>query len=151
MADVFSKAKRSEIMRSIRSENTRPEALLMESLSKMRYKYLKHVKELPGTPDVVLPRYKAVIQVRGCFWHGHTCRRGHLPKSREEYWVSKLDSNRRRDRRNDRKLRKLGWRVFVVWECRCRNTTMAERQAKRITALLRGGVEASYVRRHQGS
>jgi DNA mismatch endonuclease (patch repair protein) len=84
----------------------------------MGYRYRLHVADLPGKPDIVLPRLKRIIEVRGCFWHQHPgCIDSHIPKSRLEYWGPKLDRNQRRDKENERKLKKLGWRVCVVWEC----------------------------------
>lgn len=119
MVDVFSTTKRSSVMSTIRSKNTKPEMTVRSELHKRGYRYKLHCRDLPGKPDLVLKRFKTAIQVRGCFWHGHTCHDGHIPKSRPEYWVPKLANNKRRDKRNDTKLRRLGWSVLVVWECQC--------------------------------
>ena len=120
MADVFSKQKRSEIMRAITAKGTKPEEAVYEQLlRRTRAKVLRHVKELPGTPDIVIPWYRAIVLINGCFWHGHTCKEGkRVPKSNVAYWVKKIAGNRRRDRRTRRQLHALGWRVFVVWDCR---------------------------------
>jgi len=136
MADIVSPEKRSEMMSRIRSKNTQPELRIRSALHKLGYRFRIHVVSLPGKPDVVLPRYKTVIQVRGCFWHGHSCRDGARPHSREEYWIPKLDGNRKRDRRNDRQLRALGWSVLIVWECRCRSRKGLERELRRLDAFL---------------
>jgi len=132
MPDVFSVDKRSEVMAKIRSKNTKPEMRLRRALHRLGYRYKIHDTTLPGKPDIVLPKYKTLIQVRGCFWHGHTCNDGHLPKSNSPYWVEKLQRNKRRDRRNDRLARQLGWTVITVWECRCSSEKRLEHELRRI-------------------
>ena len=117
MADVFDKVKRSEIMSRIRSTDTRPEIRLRKRLHGFGFRYRLHDAQLPGKPDIVMPKHKAVVQVRGCFWHFHTCSSGRIPRSNREYWERKLRGNRQRDGRNDAELRRMGWRVFTVWEC----------------------------------
>jgi len=119
VTDVFSPKKRSEVMSAIRSKNTKPEIRVRSELHRKGYRFRLHVKDLPGKPDLVLPRYCTAIQVRGCFWHGHTCSDGHLPKSRQEYWIPKLEKNKLRDSQRDTELRNLGWSVLVIWECEC--------------------------------
>lgn len=111
-------AARSAIMSRIRSKDTKPEMLVRKALHRLGFRFRLHVRELPGKPDIVLPKYQTVIQVKGCFWHGHTCIDGRLPKSNRDYWVPKLLRNRMRDISNDRKLRRLGWSVRNLWECR---------------------------------
>ena len=136
MADIFSSAKRSEVMRQIKAKDTVPELRVRRSLHSKGYRFILHDKRLPGTPDIVLPKYRAVIQVRGCFWHGHICKDGHIPKTRREYWQNKLLSNSERDRRNDKKLRKMGWKVIVVWECRTQSKAKLGKSLKYITQRL---------------
>jgi DNA mismatch endonuclease (patch repair protein) len=119
MADIFSAEKRSAVMRSIRSKDTKPEMRIRSALHRLGFRYTLHDKSLPGSPDLVLSKYRSVIQVRGCFWHGHTCRSGHIPKSNQSYWSPKLLKNVSRDRQNDASLRRLGYSVIVVWECEC--------------------------------
>lgn len=136
MADRVSEATRSYIMSRIRGKDTKPELLLRRALHRAGFRYRLHARKLPGTPDIVLPRYRTAIQVRGCFWHTHTCRDGHLPQSREDYWGPKLEANRLRDRRDDRRLRKIGWRVIVVWECQCVTPRKLDAQVERIKRLL---------------
>jgi DNA mismatch endonuclease (patch repair protein) len=91
--------------------------LVRKALHRLGFRFRLHVRGLPGRPDIVLPKYRTVIQVKGCFWHGHTCRDGRLPKSNRDYWIPKLLGNRKRDMANDRKLRRLGWSVRNLWEC----------------------------------
>lgn len=117
-AGTETSAERSANMARIRSKDTKPEMLVRRALHGLGFRFRLHVRHLPGRPDIVLPKYRAVIQVKGCFWHGHTCRDGRLPKSNREYWVPKLLKNRERDIANDRKLRRLGWSVHNLWECR---------------------------------
>ena len=117
MTDVFSKAKRSEIMSRIRSTDTLPEMRVRKKLHGLGFRYRLHDASLPGKPDIVMPKHKAVVQVRGCFWHLHVCSAGRIPRSNKDYWESKLSRNRRRDECNDNELRRMGWRLFVIWEC----------------------------------
>src|SRR5690554_3756341 len=111
-------------MSRIRSKDTKPEMLIRRGLHRMGYRFRLHDNRLPGRPDLVLPKYRTVIQVRGCFWHQHDsphCPDSRLPKSRKDYWHSKLTRNRERDIMNDQLLDSLGWSVLVVWECECSN------------------------------
>ena len=115
--DTVSKKKRSEIMSRIRSKNTKPEMLVRKYLSSKGYKYSLHDKRLPGKPDIVLKRKKIAIQVRGCFWHGHKCNKGGFPKSNRKFWKIKIKNNKKRDKKNDRKIRSLGFKLIIIWEC----------------------------------
>ena len=117
MVDVFSKNKRSEIMSLIKSKNTRPEKAVRSHLHKQGYRFVLHDKRLPGKPDIVLPRYKTVVEVNGCFWHGHNCKLSSKPSSNRKFWKEKICNNKRRQKNNFQKLRRLGWKVIVVWEC----------------------------------
>ncbi|NCC51826.1 MAG: DNA mismatch endonuclease Vsr [Spartobacteria bacterium] len=118
MADTISKERRSEIMSNIRSKNTKPELIVRKLLHNAGYRYRLHRKDLPGKPDIVLPKYNAVIEIRGCFWHGHFCKQSkNLPKSRVDYWQEKIEKNKQRDITNSQFLKTMGWRVCVVWEC----------------------------------
>jgi len=120
MADIFSKAKRSEIMRKIRSKDTAPELLVRRYLFKKGFRYRLYKKNLPGNPDVVLAKYRTVIFVQGCFWHGHACKIGsgkRKPKTNIKYWGKKLAKNMERDKENMSELRKKGWKVLRIWEC----------------------------------
>jgi len=104
-------------MGRIVSKDTLPEIRVRSIIHRLGYRFRLHSKDLPGKPDIVLPKWKTVILVHGCFWHGHDCCEGHLPKSNSAYWVPKLERNRKRDLENAEKLRQLGWKRLVVWEC----------------------------------
>lgn len=117
MADSLSVAERSLRMSQIRSSNTQPELKLRSELHKHGFRFRLHRKDLPGRPDVVFPSKKTAIFVNGCFWHGHHCRIGHIPKSNSQFWTQKIQANRKRDARKIRELRVLGWKVHIVWEC----------------------------------
>jgi len=120
--DTLSKSKRSELMSRIRGKNSVPELALRRLVHGLGFRYRLHGRDLPGNPDMVFPARGAVIFMHGCFWHRHTnCSRARMPKSRVAFWTEKLEGNRLRDCRNRRKLRALGWRVLVVWECQLNN------------------------------
>ena len=115
--DTVSKKKRSEIMSRIRNKNTVPELMVRKYIYARGHRYRLHVKKLPGCPDIVVSKHKLAIQVRGCFWHGHRCRLGNSPKSNRFYWSKKIKLNRKRDEKNDRKLKYLGYKLLVIREC----------------------------------
>ncbi|XZG70281.1 very short patch repair endonuclease [Chitinibacteraceae bacterium HSL-7] len=117
MADIVDKAARSRMMSGIRSKNTKPEMLIRKALHARGFRFRLHVKDLPGKPDLVFPKYKAVIFIHGCFWHGHNCRYFQLPKTREEFWRAKINANQMRDHCQVTSLKQRGWRVLVIWEC----------------------------------
>lgn len=118
MADTVSKAKRSEIMSHIKGKETEPEIIVRKYLFSRGLRYRKNVKKLPGTPDIVLSKYKTVVLVNGCFWHGHqSCRPAHLPSTNLNYWEKKIADNIERDKRKRQELEKLGYKVLVVWQC----------------------------------
>jgi DNA mismatch endonuclease (patch repair protein) len=118
MTDTFDKETRSRIMSSIRSKDTKPEVLVRSELHRMGYRFRIHRRDLPGTPDIVLPRFKTIIFVHGCFWHSHKgCKYAVNPKSNTEYWTAKLQRNRARDADNVTRLEEAGWSVLTVWEC----------------------------------
>ena len=117
MVDVHNKQSRHKNMAAIRSKNTKPERYVRRRLASLGFRYLINVKGLPGTPDIVLKKYKAVILVNGCFWHGHQCHLFQLPKTRTEFWKTKFQANTNRDKRVARELTGLGWRVLTIWEC----------------------------------
>lgn len=120
MVDTVSQEKRSEIMSKIRGRDTTPEMLVRRVAHGLGYRFRLHRKGLPGSPDLVFPRFKKVLFVNGCFWHRHTCRVGKkAPKSNAAYWDAKWRKNRDRDTRVQGELRQLGWEVLVVWECQC--------------------------------
>lgn len=114
---------RSRILSAVRKKDTKPELIVRRLLHAMGYRFRLHRRDLPGSPDIVLPRYRAVILVHGCFWHQHAgCRHGNLPRSRTEYWLPKLRRNIERDQRAEASLKALGWRVLVLWECELRGS-----------------------------
>jgi DNA mismatch endonuclease (patch repair protein) len=118
MADTVSKQKRSEIMSHVTGKETKPEIMVRKYLFARGLRYRKNVKQLPGTPDIVFPKYKTAVFVNGCFWHGHKgCKYSHLPSTNLEYWEKKIADNLERDERKTRKLEKLGYRVLIVWQC----------------------------------
>jgi DNA mismatch endonuclease (patch repair protein) len=121
MVDVVDPATRSRMMSGIRGKNTKPEILVRKALHKQGFRYRLHVKDLPGKPDLVFPKYNAVIFVHGCFWHGHNCKYFKVPKTRTEFWLNKINDNRRRDRRVQHELAATGWRIAIVWECSVRS------------------------------
>ncbi len=105
-------------MRSIRKTDTKPEVRVRSALHRMGFRFRLHRRDLPGVPDIVLPRHRTVVLVHGCFWHQHDCKLGRKqPKSNQEYWLPKLRKNQERDATNTAALREAGWRVVVVWEC----------------------------------
>ncbi len=143
MADVFSRAKRSRVMAAIASKNTKPELLVRQMLRLMGLRYRLHVSALPGKPDIVIPRFETVLQIKGCFWHGHYCLGGRVPATNKDYWGSKIQSNRCRDLRNERKLRAMGWHVKSLWECSIRRST-ARKLLERLVKSMPGATGNGY-------
>jgi DNA mismatch endonuclease (patch repair protein) len=116
--DTFSKSKRSEIMAKVSSEDTKPEILVRKYLFSKGIRFRKNVKELPGKPDIVLPKYNTIVFIHGCFWHGHeSCEAAKLPASNIDYWTKKVSSNIKRDSQHTQSLKILGWNVITIWEC----------------------------------
>ena len=133
--DRLSKERRSWNMAQIRGRNTKPEVLVRSVLHRKGFRFRLHGKGLPGRPDIVLPKYRAVIFVHGCFWHRHRgCKNCTTPTNNREFWVAKLEGNAGRDRRHRSALRRIGWRVLTVWECETEEAGFAERLAKRLAA-----------------
>jgi len=134
MVDVFTKAKRSEVMSRIQSRNTTPERIVRSALHSMGYRFRLHSNSLVGRPDVVLPRHRMAIFVHGCFWHRHKgCQFAYSPKTRREFWKLKFDSNIARDKKVRRQLTEDGWRVVTIWEC-------ATKKKETLTRVLRRDV-----------
>lgn len=117
MADRIDSERRSWNMSRIRSKNTKPEILLRKALHVMGFRYRLHDRKLPGSPDFVFPKYKAVIFVHGCFWHRHGCKATATPLTNQEFWLKKFADTITRDKRNIQDLLDCGWRVAIVWEC----------------------------------
>lgn len=121
MSDVFTKAKRSWIMSRVKGLDTKPEIVGRSVIHRMGLRFRVHRRDLPGNPDIVLPRHNKVIFVHGCFWHGHTgCARSKRPTTNTRFWTKKLDANIARDERYRKTLRRTGWKVLVVWQCETR-------------------------------
>lgn len=134
MTDVFTAQKRTTIMRAIRGTDTKPECLVRRLVHGLGYRFRLHVRQLPGNPDLVFPARRKIVFVHGCFWHRHQCRRGQsTPKTRTVFWQEKLESNKRRDDKNRRKLYRLGWSAIAVWECQ----TAPKKREALMTRLVR--------------
>jgi DNA mismatch endonuclease (patch repair protein) len=122
MVDVFSQEKRKWLMSRIQKMHTKPEKIVRSLIHRMGYRFRIQRKNLPGNPDIVLPRYNTLIFVNGCFWHGHkNCRKGKRPVTNKAFWNQKIDSNIQRDQANYKKLKAHGWKVLVIWECETKN------------------------------
>ena len=126
MSDIYSKQKRSEIMSKISGKETKPEILVRRFLFTNGFRFRKNDKRYPGKPDIVLPKYKTVIFVHGCFWHGHSCSAGKLPETRKDFWIEKINGNIERDKKNISLLKKQGWKVIVIWQCKLKNRKVKE-------------------------
>lgn len=132
MSDIVSQKKRTEMMSSVKQKNTKPELLLRKMLHKHGFRFRLHDKKLPGTPDIIMPKYKTVIFVHGCFWHQHKgCRKSRRPTSNVGFWNSKLDKNIERDKTKSEALKKLGWKVLVIWECELKESEILLKNLKK--------------------
>ncbi|MFY7914033.1 MAG: very short patch repair endonuclease [Rubrivivax sp.] len=123
MADIVSPEVRSRMMAGIRGRDTKPELMLRKGLHAAGFRYRLHVKDLPGKPDMVFPRHRAVLFAHGCFWHGHDCQLFRWPSSRQDWWREKITRNRAVDARSEAALAEAGWRLGVVWECALKGRT----------------------------
>ncbi|RQS42125.1 very short patch repair endonuclease [Burkholderia sp. Bp8990] len=147
MTDIVDVATRSRMMSGIRGRNTKPEILVRSLLHRQGFRFRLHARELPGKPDIVLPRYRAIIFVHGCFWHGHDCNLFKMPGTREDFWRDKISRNRANDLKVRSTLRAAGWRVGVVWECAVRGAGKdLEGIARRLGEWLRSEEETAEVR-----
>lgn len=134
MTDIYSKTKRSKIMASVKNVRTAPERQVAVMLKRLGVRYRRNVKSLPGQPDIVVPSAKSAILVNGCFWHGHAnCTRAKLPQANRRFWQRKIGTNIKRDRRTARLLRKEGWHVITIWQCRLRNPGRVWNRLRRMT------------------
>jgi len=140
--DVFTPEKRSEVMSRIRGRDTKPELALRSMLHRLGYRFTVNGpknKNLPGKPDLVLPKHRTIIFVHGCFWHGHeNCPHFRLPKSRRSWWRNKIEGNKVRDLRNETALRDAGWHVLTIWECALKKESDREWLRERIPKLMSG-------------
>src|SRR5205085_4862764 len=150
MADVVSPEVRSRMMSGIRDKNTKPEMILRRGLHRLGFRYQLHRADLPGKPDLVFAKHRAVILAQGCFWHGHGCHLFKWPKTREEFWRTKIGRNVENDARTVEALRAQGWRVATVWECALKGRTRLDQhdtmrnlaewlQSDEETVTIRGG------------
>jgi len=134
MADTRSPDQRRRIMQSVGTKNTGPELKVRRALHALGFRFRLHRKDLPGSPDIVLPKWRTAIFVHGCFWHGHGCSKGRAPKSRLDYWLPKIEANRERDVTNENRLREQGWQVLTIWQCEIvSHGTIAEHLESAIT------------------
>jgi DNA mismatch endonuclease (patch repair protein) len=125
MSDIYEANKRSEIMSKISGKETKPEILVRTYLFSQGLRFRKNVKNLPGSPDIVLPKYNTVIFIHGCFWHGHEgCKRSKLPETNKKFWKNKINATKNRDLRNVAKLEKMGWKVIIIWQCSLKNNEL---------------------------
>ena len=138
MADIFSKAKRSEIMSRISGKDTKPEIIVRKFLFSQGFRYRKNDKKLEGKPDIVLPKYKTAIFVHGCFWHFHkNCPKSALPTTNREFWEVKIHRNAERDKDNYKKLKNLGWKVITIWQCKIKNKALFKKTMKKVIDKIR--------------
>ena len=129
MPEAITQAERSRVMAAVKSRNTTPELLVRRLVFRLGYRFRLHRRDLPGTPDIVLPRLRKIINVHGCFWHMHSCTHGRVaPVKNADYWNAKRNRNRKRDRRVGLQLQRLGWRVLTVWECELRDGPSLQRR-----------------------
>ena len=131
--DIVDPARRSKMMAGIQGRDTVPEVVVRRTAHRLGFRFRLYRKDLPGRPDLVFPRYRVVVLVHGCFWHRHEgCRYAYTPQSRVEFWTEKFRQNVARDRRTEDALRRLGWRVLVIWECETRDDAVVAHRLKRI-------------------
>jgi DNA mismatch endonuclease (patch repair protein) len=133
MSDIYNSKERSAIMSKISGKDTKPEILVRKYLFSQGFRYRKNDKRLPGKPDIVLPKYKTVIFIHGCFWHGHSCKKGKLPEKNYKFWQKKITDNIKRDHENIKRLKDMGWNVIIVWQCQIKNY---ERINRRLNELI---------------
>ena len=135
MADNHTKESRSRNMSHIRSKDTKPEEIVRKYLFSQGFRYRKNVKLLPGCPDIVLPKYRTVVFVNGCFWHKHDCPRFVWPSSNTDYWTTKITRNVERDQENYQTLNRMGWNTIVVWECQLKKKVLNQTMSHLITEI----------------
>lgn len=151
MADIVSTEVRSRMMAGIKGKNTKPEIIIRKALHALGYRYRLHNAKLPGKPDLSLPKYKAIIQINGCFWHKHDCHLFKWPSSRKEFWYPKLKRNAEKDIENNKALLSLGFRILTVWECSLKGKEKlpVENVIDRINYWLQSDIEQMEIRGQQ--
>lgn len=138
MADIKTKEQRSYNMSRVRSTETKPEQILRSALHKAGFRFRKNVKDLPGKPDIVLPKYKTVVFMHGCFWHGHLgCKKAKLPATQTEFWKTKIEGNIERDKQSILLLQKQSWRIAIIWECAIKNKHALSETTERLVSWLK--------------
>ncbi len=147
MTDIVDSKTRSRMMSGIRGKNTKPEIVIRKRLHARGYRFRLHRKDLPGSPDMVLRKHQAVILINGCFWHGHQCRLFKWPKTRPEFWRNKIEGNIRRDQQKLFELKRLGWRVCLLWECEIKgaNEEHLNRVMESISKWLNGAESSLFI------
>ena len=147
MPDILTPSQRHKCMSSIHGKNTKPEILVRKGLHARGFRFRLHNKKLPGSPDIVLPKYGVAIMVNGCFWHGHKgCRYATKPKSNVEFWETKIARNRHRDEVTTAHLEALGWHVITVWECELRTNSQLEDRLNTLTEEIRRAYETKRIK-----
>lgn len=146
MADVVSPEVRSRMMSGIRGKDTKPEVIVRRGLHALGFRYKLHDKALPGKPDLVFPKFKAVVFVHGCFWHKHDCKYFKWPQTRREFWRSKIEGNVSRDKVSVEALKQIGWRVAIVWECSFRDGKDASEQIQKLSEWIHSGSQELEIR-----
>lgn len=151
LPDIVSKQKRSEMMSRIKSKNTAPEMKVRTALHARGYRYCLHCKGLPGKPDIVFKKYKAIIMVHGCFWHGHDCHLFKWPSTRPQFWQDKIRKNKLKDKETSEQLNALGFRILTVWECAIKGKTRLDfvELTNTIEDWLKHGKSSMHVRGNQ--
>lgn len=151
MADIVAPDVRSRMMSGIRGTDTRPELVLRRGLHALGFRYKLHDRNLPGKPDLVFPKYNAVLFVNGCFWHAHDCHLFTWPKSRENFWRKKLGGNKERDKKTTTLLRERGWRILRVWECALKGKSRIDLDSvlEKSALWLRGNEQEMDIRGHE--
>jgi DNA mismatch endonuclease (patch repair protein) len=138
MPDKYSKETRSRMMSGIKNKNTKPETMIRKELFRNGFRYRLHNGKLPGKPDLVLKKYMAVVFVQGCFWHGHNCRYFVWPKSNREFWRTKINGNKKNDKKVIKKLKLMGYRICLFWECVTRDHELFPVAMNKLKAWLTG-------------
>ncbi|MGA9188284.1 MAG: DNA mismatch endonuclease Vsr [Methanosarcina sp.] len=142
ITDIYPKEKRSKIMSKIQGKETKPEIVVRKFLFSKGFRYLINDKRYPGKPDLVLPKYKTVIFIHGCFWHGHeNCKASKLPETNAEFWEKKISDNVARDRKNIEKLKDEGWNVITVWQCEIKSKAKREERLKLLIEQIKKEVD----------
>lgn len=141
MTDIYSKVKRSQIMASISGKNTKPEIMVRKFLFRNGFRFRINVNTMPGKPDIVLRKYKTIIFIHGCFWHGHkNCSKAKLPTTNTEFWTTKILGNIKRDIKLNSELKQQGWQIITVWECKTKNSKIFAKEMNKIITRLKNNI-----------